>query len=123
MLQRGRFRSIVSKVWTRTGRWEATLAIDLYPGHALVAGAIIAKAWGGPVGIDAWRFVLDTSPTPMWLPADMTVLCRRAHVRTAHRNLPGVLAADPTRDDDRWEARATTLAWARLEIDRTRSRR
>lgn len=108
---------------TERVQWVATVAVDLHLGDVLVAGQILAKAWGGPVGLDAWRFVVDGILSPLWLASDKTVLCRRARAQLPRPVVPGIVAGDPYLEDDRVQVRIATLTWARREIDRARARR
>lgn len=52
---------------TRQVVWSKLTAEEVTPGDVLAWGTVLAKAWGGPLGIDAWRLVIADRHRPLWL--------------------------------------------------------
>jgi hypothetical protein len=84
---------------SQTGRigWETTVPEDIGPGDLLPWGVVREKTWGGPVGIDAWRVVVNGHHRPLWLKAKREVMCRRAFERADAAKVAGIVASDPRR--------------------------
>ena len=47
--------------------WSETSAVDLRPGDEIALGRILEKSWGGPLGLDAWRLIVEGLVRPVWL--------------------------------------------------------
>ncbi|MBZ0230912.1 MAG: hypothetical protein K8M05_01050 [Deltaproteobacteria bacterium] len=52
---------------TRQVVWSKLTAEEVSPGDVLAWGTVLAKAWGGPLGIEAWRLVIEGQHRPLWL--------------------------------------------------------
>lgn len=52
---------------TRQVAWTKLTAEEVTPGDVLAWGTVLAKAWGGPLGIEAWRLVIEGQHRPLWL--------------------------------------------------------
>ncbi len=100
---------------TRRIGWAATKPEDIGPGDLLPWGVVREKTWGGPIGIDAWRFVVTGHHRPLWLKAKRDVICRRAFESGVPANVIGVVSSDPKRIyDPRGATRSYILRHARL---------
>ena len=62
---------------TRQVFWSKLTADEVEPGDVLAWGTVLAKAWGGPIGIEAWRLVIEGQHKPLWL-AKGEIVHRRA---------------------------------------------
>ncbi len=79
-------------------------AEDVCVGDVLVWGTVVAKAWGGALGIEAWRVVIEDRHRPLWLAPDEPIHCRQRAPASSPTGLDGVVGSGPYAAD-----RATTL--------------
>lgn len=77
---------------TRQVFWSKLTADEVVPGDVLAWGTVLAKAWGGPIGLDAWRIVIAGQVKPLWL-VKGEVVHRRAHERLASPAVDGVVGS------------------------------
>jgi hypothetical protein len=81
---------------TRQVHWSKLTADEVAPGDVLAWGTVLAKAWGGPVGIEAWRLVIEGQIKPLWL-VKGEVVHRRARARREPAQVAGVVGSRPRR--------------------------
>ena len=84
---------------TRQVHWSKLTADEVVPGDVLAWGTVLAKEWGGPIGIEAWRFVIEGQHKPLWL-LKGEIVHRRARVVVAGH--AATIAA--------WPSKATTTS-------------
>lgn len=64
---------------TRQVVWAKLTAEEVTPGDVLPWGTVLAKTWGGPLGIEAWRLVIADRHRPLWL-ARREIVYRRGRI-------------------------------------------
>jgi hypothetical protein len=87
-----RTRTSPSRRLTHTTRqvvWSKLTAEEIGVGDVLAHGTVLAKAWGGPLGIEAWRVVIEGQVKPLWL-VKGEVVHRRARARRRPSPVIGV---------------------------------
>lgn len=77
---------------TRQVVWTKLTADEIAPGDVLAWGTVLAKAWGGPLGIGAWRIVIEGQHKPLWL-GKREIVHRRAHARRRAAAVNGVVGS------------------------------
>jgi len=77
---------------TRQVFWSKLTADEVAPGDVLAWGTVLSKSWGGPIGIDAWRIVIEGQVKPLWL-VKGEVVHRRARARLASEAVTGVVGS------------------------------
>ncbi len=77
---------------TRQVVWSKLTAEEVAPGDVLAWGTVLAKAWGGPIGIEAWRLVIEGQLKPVWL-LKGEVVHRRARATRKSSAVSGVVAS------------------------------
>ncbi len=68
-------------------------AEDVCVGDVLVWGTVLAMAWGGPLGIEAWRIVIQDHHRPLWLAPGEPVHCRQRATASTPNPLAGVVGS------------------------------
>ncbi len=79
--------------------WTVLSAEDVSVGDVLVWGKVLAKAWGGALGIEAWRVVIEDRHRPLWLAPDEPVHCRQRGPQAPPATLAGVVGSGPSASD------------------------
>lgn len=77
---------------TRQVVWSKLTAEEVAPGDVLAWGTVLAKAWGGPIGIEAWRLVIEGQHKPVWL-LKGEIVHRRARATRKASAVSGVVAS------------------------------
>jgi len=77
---------------TRQVVWSRLTADEVATGDVLVWGTVLAKAWGGPLGIEAWRVVIEGQHRPLWL-GKGEIVHRRARTKRAPAQMVGVVGS------------------------------
>lgn len=77
---------------TRQVFWSKLTADEVVPGDVLAWGTVLAKAWGGPIGIEAWRIVIEGQVKPLWL-VKGEIVHRRAREKLAAGAVDGVVGS------------------------------
>lgn len=77
---------------TRQVVWSRITVEEIAPGDVLAWGTVLAKAWGGPVGIHAWRVVIEGQHKPLWLVPD-EIVHRRARAKRGVTPVVGVVGS------------------------------
>jgi hypothetical protein len=105
-----------SKTSTPQVDWVTVCCDDVNPGDALEYGVVQAKAWGAPVGIEAWCFLIVGRLRPLWHVAGATVLCRR-NAAPADPMLVPIVATHTRPIDGRAVIRQSVVGRARRETE------
>jgi hypothetical protein len=77
---------------TRQVVWTRITVEEIAPGDVLAWGTVLAKAWGGPLGIAAWRVVIEGQHKPLWLAPD-EIVHRRARAKRRAATVVGVVGS------------------------------
>jgi hypothetical protein len=77
---------------TRQVVWSRITVEEIAPGDVLAWGTVLAKAWGGPIGINAWRVVIEGQMKPLWLAPD-EIVHRRARAKRRPTPVIGVVGS------------------------------
>lgn len=90
-----RTRTVPARRFTRPTRqvvWSKLTADEVAVGDVLAYGTVLAKAWGGPLGIDAWRLVIEGQVKPLWL-GKREIVHRRARASRRPSPVTGVIGS------------------------------
>lgn len=77
---------------TKQVHWSKLTADEVAPGDVLAWGTVLAKVWGGPIGIEAWRLVIEGQVKPLWL-VKGEIVHRRARAKRAPAQVTGVVGS------------------------------
>ena len=103
--------------------WSETSAVDLRPGDEIALGRILEKSWGGPLGLDAWRLIVEGLVRPVWLASDQFLLARPTRVGPSAPIIAGVFGGASGSDPERVRTRLAAVNWARHHVALQRARR
>jgi len=105
--------------------WAITPVESIAVGDQIHLGGprtVLAKHWGGPIGVDAWRFLVDGVVPPVWVrPGRALPVCPARDAAPAPW-LDAVIASQAEVPDVRVTTRALVLVRARNRLPLRRLR-